>query len=58
MSYYNAKKAYWRRAAIDWREWAATVNMSNEALLMFQAIFESIGHRYGLLREYRENGIL
>lgn len=55
---YSEKKAYWRRAAHDWQDWSATVNLSNEALLFFQAIFESIGRRYGLLREYRQDGII
>lgn len=54
---YNNKKAYWRRAAQDWQEWAATVNLSYEELLNFQDIFETAGRKYGLLREFRENCI-
>ena len=55
MSTYQAKKNMAREEAIEWQEYAAKQSMSYEAVAKFH--FEQLGRRYGLLTEFRENGI-
>lgn len=54
---YRERKNYWRQAAIDWQDWAATVFMSYDEIGYWMELFEKQGRRYGLLTEFRENGI-
>lgn len=46
-----------REEAIEWQEYAAKQSMSYEAVAVAQFHFEQLGRRYGLLTEFRENGI-
>jgi len=53
---YQELKAQIREKAIDWQ-----LNFkcySYEELAGYQAYFEKLGKRYGLLREFRENAIV
>lgn len=55
--YYNRMKARARETAICWQEEFANKSMSWEELADAQDYFEKLGKRYGLLTEFRENGI-
>ena len=55
---YKEKKEYVRQAAINWHNSFAYVLWSYAEVAKFQADFERLGRRFGLLREFRENGIL
>lgn len=57
MSTYQAKKNMAREEAIEWQEYAAKQSTSYEAVAVAQFHFEQLGRRYGLLTEFRENGI-
>lgn len=54
---YAERKAAAERAAIEWSSSFDERTMSYGELAEQSARFEKIGRRYGLLREFRENGI-
>lgn len=55
---YQFKKAAARQKAIDWQHSFGERNHSYEELIIAGSVFEKLGKRYGLLKEFRENGIL
>ena len=57
MSKYQEMKEKVRNEAIDWQYNAANENYSYGDLADWEGYFERLGRRYGLLREFRENGI-
>lgn len=52
------KKAILREFAIEWQNAFDCFNYSYSDLAEWQAFFEEYGRRYGLIREFRENGII
>ena len=54
---YQQKKEAARQQAIDWQDQAAEQNLSYGELAEAGEHFEKLGRRYGLLQEFRENGI-
>ena len=54
---YATKKAVARQEAIDWQNDLFRDNRSYEELAEAAEHFEKLGKRYGLLKEFRENGI-
>ena len=57
MKTYAERKANAREEAIDWQNKASEGNMSYGELAETGDHFYKLGKRYGLLREFRENGI-
>ena len=57
MSKYNEYKVRAREKAINWQLDFRKYNLSYNELLKYQNYFYKLGKRYGLLREFRENGI-
>lgn len=57
MSKYLKGKERARQLAIDWQLEDGTYPYSYEGLIMVQDVFNKLGKRYGLLTEFRENGI-
>ena len=55
---YARKKASARQEAIDWQIDFSNHNYSYRELAESAEHFEKLGRRYGLLKEFRENGIL
>ena len=55
--YYNRMKRRARDTALCWQEEFAEKPMSYDELAEAQAYFEKLGRKYGLLAEFRENGI-
>lgn len=53
---YSIKKSIARQAAIDW-QYESNYDISMGELLRVISRFYKLGKRYGLLREFRENGI-
>lgn len=47
-----------RQKAIDWQNWAGEQSLSYSELAEWYEYFSKLGAKYGLLREFRENGIL
>lgn len=58
MNYYNKRKEKLRDEAIQWQFDFSERTMSYYDLMVEQSYFYEQGKRYGLLREFRENGIL
>lgn len=54
---YASNKAVARQEAIDWQNDLFRDNRSYEELAEAAEHFEKLGRRYGLLKEFRENGI-
>ena len=54
---YQQLKEAARQEAIDWQDQAAEQNLSYGELAEAGEHFEKLGRRYGLLQEFRENGI-
>ena len=57
MTYAQRKEAA-RESAIDWQIWASEQNLSYGELGDFMAHFAKLAKRFGLTREFRENGII
>lgn len=55
---YNIKKYETQQQAIEWQKDFENQNCSWDDLLTWQTYFEKKAKRYGLLREFRENGII
>ena len=55
---YLKRKERARQQAVDWQQWAEGWNMSYSELARFQDHFTKLARRYGLVTEFRENGII
>lgn len=55
---YQEKKQSALTEAMDWQKKFALCDHSYAELAETEAHFEALGRRYGLLSEFRENGIL
>ena len=58
MTTYQRRKAAARQKAVDWQLDFAEHNYSYGELAAAQTYFETLGRRYGLLTEFRENAII
>ena len=58
MTRYQKNKEEVRQFAIDWQADFSNQNYSYSGLVVFQDMFSRLGRRYGLLREFRENGLI
>lgn len=54
---YQFKKSALRDFAIEWQSEISNFNISYEDLAWYEEFFTKYGKRYGLLREFHENGI-
>lgn len=54
---YSIKKSIARQVAIEWQHEENPYDISMGELLRITSRFYKLGKRYGLLREFRENGI-
>jgi hypothetical protein len=57
MKTYQQKKDAARQLAIDWQYEDGDYPYSYEGLAILCNFFHKLGKRFGLLREFRENGI-
>lgn len=58
MNYYIRKKEQARKLAIAWQADFCNHDYSYGELGYFYELFERLGKRYGLTKEFRENGII
>ena len=58
MNKYQKEKEKTRNEAIDWQADFVNHNYSYGELAYFFDYFETKARRYGLVREFRENGII
>lgn len=55
---YQSRKEAARQSAIDWQNDFANHDYSWGELAEWQAHFEKLGRRYGLITEFKENGVI
>ena len=55
---YSEKKAKLREEAVEWQCDFSKHDYSYGELAEMQAYFEKEGKKYGLMKEFRENGII
>lgn len=55
---YKIKKERVRRQAIEWQDTTANQSLSYGELAEAMTHFETLGRRYGLINEFRENAII
>lgn len=58
MTNYQKQKERARQTAINWQLDFSNHNYYYSELCYYAEYFEKIGKRYGLLKEFRENGII
>lgn len=58
MSIYQYRKNNARNKAIEWQADFCNHDYSWGEIAEFQAMFYKLARRYGLVREFRENGII
>ena len=58
MKTYAEKKEEIRQRAIEWQQDFEKQGYCWGDLIIYQEYFEDLGRRYGLLKEFRENGII
>lgn len=56
--YYSARKSIYRDLATKWVKWAATANLTEEEVIGITKFFKPIAKRFGLIKEFRELGII
>jgi hypothetical protein len=44
--------------AIDWQKWSSEQDLSYSELADWAMFFTKLGRKFGLLKEFRENGII
>lgn len=47
-----------REYAIEWQDWASKKKLSYKQLAAWQDMFYALGEKFGLLEEFKANGIL
>ena len=57
MNNYRQRQSQAREKAIEWQCDFSNSSYSYLELVEYQNYFEKLGRRYGLLKEFRENGI-
>lgn len=55
---YSELKEAARQQAMEWQEWLSEHSVSYGGLSDAMEYLESLGRRYGLIREFRENAII
>lgn len=58
MNIYQKNKERARQTAIAWQHESANTWQTWAELAEASAYFETLGKRYGLIKEFRENGII
>ena len=55
---YQELKEKLRQEAVEWQNTMSEFHLSYEELTEMQRYFERMGKKFGLLKEFRENGII
>jgi hypothetical protein len=56
--YYNTRQIMYRELATRWSKWAATASLTEEQNRGASMFFKSIAIRFGLIKEFREIGVI
>ena len=47
-----------RQTAINWQIWASEQDLSYVEIVSWQGYFQTLGGKFGLRKEFKENGII
>jgi hypothetical protein len=47
-----------RDYAIEWQQWAGDIDLSYMEIVEWSIFFEDLAQRFGLIEEFKENGII
>lgn len=56
--YYNLNQTYYRHLANSWKRWADSVSLNVKDREGMARFFRPIAVRFGLIREFREIGVI
>lgn len=56
--YYNTRQNMYRDFATRWANWAAEANLTTKDLEGVSIFFKPIARRFGLIKEFRDIGVL
>jgi len=55
---YIKTKEQARQYGIDYQQWASNKNLSYGEILVFQNKLDKMAKRFGLVKEFKENGLI
>lgn len=56
--YYNTRRAVYLEFATNWAKHAETMNLSEKQIRGMKLFFKPIARRFGLVKEFREIGVI
>lgn len=56
--YYSSRKEMYRNMAERWARWSKTVSLTTDEIRGVSKFFKDIAVRFGLIKEFREIGII
>ena len=56
--YYNSHQIFYKNLAERWLKWAETAELTTSEIEGIKKFFYTIAKRFGLIREFRELGII
>ena len=56
--YYSTRQDMYRKLASTWKTWADEANLSESQLRGMLLFFTPIGKRFGLIKEFKEIGVI
>lgn len=56
--YYSGRKEMYRELAEKWSKWAATAELSDLELVGISKFFSTIARRFGLIKEFKNIGVI
>ena len=56
--YYNTRQHMYRTLAEQWKAWAITSGLSESQWRGMSLFFRHIGKRFGLIKEFKEIGVI
>jgi hypothetical protein len=56
--YYSTRQHMYRELATTWKTWADEAHLSESQLRGMALFFQHIGKRFGLIKEFKEIGVI
>lgn len=56
--YYGTQQIAYKKLAIRWKRWSETANLSEREREGMSKFFKDIAVRFGLVREFRDIGVI
>ena len=56
--YYNTRQHMYRAMAEHWKAWSTTAGLSESQQRGMSLFFRHIGKRFGLIKEFKEIGVI